>query len=223
MMNGSPQEIATRFCEELGCIDKALDVGCGKGEVGYTLIKRKISKHVYGVDVDEEALKVARKRGISTCRVDLSSEKLPFSDEFFDVVLCLDVIEHVVDVDNVMSEIRRVLKPNGILIISTPNVQFIYHIIKLILGYGPRTSFGDVKYHGSELYDCGHVHYFTAKDLCNLLGRWSFRVVSIRGSYNVRNKILRSIMKLSSKNSLLLKYLCPGIVIKAEKRCEGHD
>lgn len=218
MMEGSPQGIAIRFIEELGRVNKILDVGCGKGEVGYILLTKKISKYVYGVDVDEDALKEARKKGLLTFKVDLNSEKLPFPEEFFDIIISLDVIEHIINIDNMMSEIRRVLKTNGILIISTPNVQFIYHIIRLILGYGPRTSFGDAKYYGSELYDHGHVHYFTIKDLRNILERYNFEILSIRGTYNVRNKVLRNIMKLSSKTTVTIAYFCPGIVIMARKR-----
>jgi len=115
-----------------------------------------------------------------------------------------------------LSEIRRVLKKGGFLIISTPNIQFIYHIIKLILGSGPKTSFGsNKKYYGSELYDGGHVHYFTVKDMRELLTKYNFQILTNRGTYNITKPILKNVLKYVS-SSFLLKWLSPGFVIKAK-------
>lgn len=203
--------------EDLGKVNRLLDVGCGDGEKSHLIKQLGLVEEVYCVDIDENLLLKARKRNLLVYKVDLNKDKLPFPDEFFDVTICLDVVEHIINLDNLFTEIWRVLKPKGVLVISTPNIQWIYHIIRLILGYGPKTSFGNAEYYGTDLYDHGHVHYFTARDLCKLLERYHFKVVMVRGTYNIDRRILGKIMKLASKNSILLRYLCPGIVVKAEK------
>jgi ubiquinone/menaquinone biosynthesis C-methylase UbiE len=88
---------------------KILDVGCGTGEVTL-FIKNKFRTHfIYGVDIDETALRSAKDKGIATFKVDVSREALPFPDNFFDLCTLLDVIEHLENPDYALEEINRVL------------------------------------------------------------------------------------------------------------------
>jgi len=220
--SGSPQKIAIEVLEDVvkrrnAKIKRILDVGCGDGSVLYFLKQKNMVDETLGVEIDQALLSKVRKKNITAYRVDMNYEKIPLPDNYVDVVLSLEVVEHIVNLDNFFSEIRRVLKPRGVLILSTPNVQFIYHIVRLILGRGPKTSWGNsLTHYGSQLYDHGHVHYFTANDLSELLKEYEFDVINIRGTYNVRKKVLSKIMKLVSK-TYFLRYLCPGIVIVARK------
>lgn len=94
---------------------KILDAGCGPGAALLYLAK---FGDVIGVDVSDEALKFAKKRG-KVKKGDIAN--LPFEDETFDVVACLDVLYHKwVDTDKAFSEIKRVLKKGGILLIREP-------------------------------------------------------------------------------------------------------
>lgn len=217
MMEGSPQGIAIEMLREIAPVRRLLDVGCGNGNIAEQIKGLKLVQEIYGVDIDEKLLGEAKKKGMITSKVDLEKERLPFPDSFFDVILCIDVIEHIVNIYHLLSEIRRTLRTNGCLIISTPNIQFIYHIIRLILGYGPKTSFDPHRdYYRANLYDGGHIHYFTIKDLRSLLVRHHFKILTVRGTYNVSKKILKRILKVVSDNPLLLQWLCPGFVIKAQ-------
>jgi len=123
---GSRADIALKLLDKG---DRLLDIGCGDGTLGY-FAKNKY-KEVYGVDISEEALKIAKKRDIIVEKVNLNEEKLPFENDYFDAVTCLDVIEHVFEPRDLIKEINRVLKRGGILIISTPN--FTYKDIELLL------------------------------------------------------------------------------------------
>lgn len=94
---------------------RILDAGCGPGAALIYLAK---FGDVIGVDISEEALKFAKKRGMVK-KGDIS--KLPFEDQTFDVVVCLDVLYHQwVNVKRAISEMKRVLKPEGILFIREP-------------------------------------------------------------------------------------------------------
>ncbi len=71
-------------------------------------------------------------------RVDLESTPIPVDDETFDVVLCCEVIEHMeIDPMFMMAEINRVTKPNGLLILTTPNIVSSHAVSKMLMGIEP--------------------------------------------------------------------------------------
>ncbi|MDI3501051.1 MAG: hypothetical protein PWP22_822 [Thermoanaerobacter sp.] len=190
---GSRVDVALKLLEKG---DRLLDVGCGDGTLGYHA--KNMYNEIYGVDISEKALKIARKRGVITFKVDLNKDKLPFQDNFFDAVTCLDVIEHVIDPRFLIKEIYRVLKTGGILIISTPNIRDWKYLFSLIFkGKFPKTS------DDTELWDGGHLHYFTFKDIEELLKSNGFKIVKKCGVFG------RNVFK---------ELLSPGIVIKGVKR-----
>ena len=104
---------------------KILDVGCGTGET-LTFIKKMFPKaKLYGVDSSISAIKYSKQRGHKNILKSLA-EKLPFKDETFDVVLFLDVLEHIKNDQKVINEAKRVLKKNGSIIITSPALSFIW-------------------------------------------------------------------------------------------------
>lgn len=142
---------------------KVLDLGCN---VGYgSEILSKTAKHVYGVDVSENAILAAKEKygdlGISFDRVD--GENLPFADDEFDMIISCQVIEHVVDYDKYINEIKRVLSSNGLVIFTTPN-----SLIRLDPGMTPWNEF--------------HVREFDHTELKSLLLKY-FSAVGISGLF----------------------------------------
>ena len=105
--------------------DHLLDVGCGNAMHAIKAAGRCAT--VAGVDRSEESLRVGlrsyRARGIANVRLVCGDveEGLPFLDGRFDKVLCLDLLEHVHKRDLVLGEIRRVLRPAGLLLLAVPN------------------------------------------------------------------------------------------------------
>jgi len=96
---------------------KILDVGCG---TGMTMKDLSVGNEVWGLDGDLAALNFCRKRGFKNLtRADLS-KKMPYHDKTFEVILCLDVLEHLKDDRLPLREFRRILKPGGILVITVP-------------------------------------------------------------------------------------------------------
>lgn len=110
-LDESTRELLRRYAKPG---DRVLDVGVGMGRVLGPLgdLNR------YGIDLSTDYLKKARAEGI---RVALSKiEDMPFIDECFDMVLATDVLEHVLDLNFCTTEILRVLKPGGVLVIRVP-------------------------------------------------------------------------------------------------------
>jgi SAM-dependent methyltransferase len=98
-----------------------LDVGCN-----YALIVEKLSNEnmAVGLDEDRDALKAAKERDSSLNLVAVDAKNIPISNDSIDYVFCLSVIEHIKDDKRVVSEISRVLKPNGVLILTAPHANF---------------------------------------------------------------------------------------------------
>ena len=94
--------------------DKILDIGVGLGR----MLDRFPNLDRYGVDISLGYLKESSTKGITTCLAKI--EELPYKDEYFDILLCTDVLEHVLDLNHAVQNILRVLKKGGILIIRVP-------------------------------------------------------------------------------------------------------
>ena len=95
--------------------DKILDVGVGLGRI---LSKIELDVEKFGVDISKTYLEEAKKNGITVCLSKI--EELPYHDNLFDVIVTTDVLEHVLDLNQCVKEIKRILKPNGYLIVRVP-------------------------------------------------------------------------------------------------------
>jgi len=99
---------------------KILDLGCGDGVLTNYLNTKK--SKAYGIDYSSEAINFAKEKTASKNInfIQGSAYELPFSDNYFDAIVSSDVIEHLDNVDKYLEEIKRVLKYDGIVVISTP-------------------------------------------------------------------------------------------------------
>lgn len=96
-----------------------LDVGCNSGEFLKRLLAGRKNVTVKGIDISEDAVKIAREKGLDVIQGD--AEALPFPDASFDYVVLMEVLVHVHDPRKMLAEIRRVLKPGGVLLGSCPH------------------------------------------------------------------------------------------------------
>jgi methionine biosynthesis protein MetW len=155
---------------------RLLDVGCGDGTLG--MLVRNRFEEIYGVDISDKAIEVAQRRGIKAYKVNLNVEALPFEDNYFDSITCLGTLQLIYDMNTMLREFNRVLKPDGELVLTVPNMRAYWRIFKLVvLGYFPRTSLDP------EGYDGGTLHYFCYRNLKDLLEKSGFKVMMRRGIF----------------------------------------
>jgi ubiquinone/menaquinone biosynthesis C-methylase UbiE len=146
---------------------RVLDLGCGAAP--FTgLIRHKVGAgNVVGADVAEAVLKRARQIEPDTSfKLIPFDGPLPFADNEFDLLWASEVIEHVADTGRWLSEIRRVLKPSGRLLITTP----AHPRLRLLLGGIGRYS--------EPLGD--HLHLYDRRSLQTVLTEFGFRPVQIQ-------------------------------------------
>jgi SAM-dependent methyltransferase len=114
---GPPPGHLREFARSLGHAGRALDLGCGDGRLSAELDADDLT----AADVSPVALGRARARLPNARIVELEPDvPLPLEDSGFDMVLCAETIEHVRDVQLLLSEARRVLRPGGTLAVTTP-------------------------------------------------------------------------------------------------------
>lgn len=206
-----PNEILESVEAVLGSGGRLLDVGCGAGSVAD--LARAGFQRVCGCDVSVHALRQARQRGMAAVCVDLNAGMLPYQDGSFDCVTCLEVIEHVVDPLRLLRELHRVLRPQGRLVMTTPNIRYFRNVLKLIVeGRFPHTTTDTFVWGG------GHLHYFTRNDLAQLLGeagfvRWQFVVNAEQFTRSWKRRLLVKVLG----GHRFGEWLCGGITASAIK------
>jgi SAM-dependent methyltransferase len=156
----------------LGRTPRVLDVGCGEGQL--TAEIARAGCRVIGVDVAEEPLRRGRELhpGIDLRRVELDGE-WPLPDAGFDVVWAGETIEHVADTARWLSQLRRLLRSGGSLLLSTP-ANGRLELLSLALSrrrmqerFEPRSD---------------HLRFYSAGSLAALLADFGFERISVRGA-----------------------------------------
>jgi len=123
---------------------KVLDIACGTG-YGCRILG-EIAASIVGIDIDEDSIKKAMEEYPEGTFIVSNAEFIPFDDQSFDVITSFETIEHLSNRDRFILEIHRVLRAEGILILSTPNALYT----KPVNGI-PRNPF--------------HVHEYTPEEL----------------------------------------------------------
>lgn len=139
------REKASLLLKRLSFLDpsrRVVDLGCRQGVVSLALREGSEGMWVFA-DVDPRPLGEARK--VLGDRVVLVGESLPFPDGSFDVVLCLDLLEHVADDRLLIAEVARILKPSGRAYLSTPRSGgFLFPRLRGLFGLTPEV-YGHVR------------------------------------------------------------------------------
>lgn len=146
--------------------ERLLDVGCGDGQLLYTLRSR--AKELFGLELARNRAEAARsqlaKVGATATIVEGNIEQgVDFADGHFDLVVCADTLQFVLDLWSAMTEMSRLLTPGGALIVTVPNVASLRRRLGLLWGRLPATSAGDQGFAVGPggLWDEGTLHYFT--------------------------------------------------------------
>lgn len=148
---------------------KVLDLGCFDGFITEKIIAQG-GKEVVGMDRLEAALELARSKGIETILGDIDDADIPFPDNYFDCVVAADVFNSVYDSDAALEEIARVLKPNGKLVITIPNLTSSGNRLLMLLGFAPYNL--EVR----ARQGAGHLRLYTFRTMRQLLIDCNFAI-----------------------------------------------
>jgi methionine biosynthesis protein MetW len=180
------RKAAGLFQKHLPARRRLLDVGCGVGGVAAYLKTALAIEEICGVDIGQQAVRAAVQRGVAAVQCDLDSESLPFEGGYFDAIFAGEVIEHLVNPDHFLQEIRRTLTADGVVVITTPNLASWLNRIVLLCGWQPFET-GTSLYHevgrprflrlGDGGGMAGHLRLYTQKALKELLQAHGFEIL----------------------------------------------
>ncbi len=157
---------------------RVLDVGCGSGVVLYNL--RDKYDVLCGLELSAERVRTAQQTldGLDAeVRAGNIETGVDYPDASFDTIVLSDVIEHIVNLWPAMEEMKRLLRPGGQVVLTTPNVASLRRRLMLLRGEFPSTAAADEGFAvrtQHELHDKGHLHYFTYSMLRKLFARYDF-------------------------------------------------
>jgi len=200
----------TRYRRALKLVDikngaKILDVGCKHAFLCDFLAEKEINCDYHGLDISEKVIEsVKHKKGaFQTCDI---MKGLPFENRQFDYIFCLEVLEHVENPTFLLNQFSRVLKNDGVLLLSVPNPYNWIDVIAELFGF-PDTE--------------GHIMSFAFQNICRLLDFCGFKVEKRLGTYAILPYTLHGIRK---GNYLMfpssLTFLATSFIYRIRK-CSG--
>ncbi len=161
-----------RFAEVLDIVKEntgpILDVGCHAGLFTQKLMQKTQVKEVYGIDISSSAIRLAKKRIPKGTFVVGDAQKLPFKNNFFSAVFCLEMLEHVDDPIQVLKEMKRVLKKDGYGLILVPTDNKLFKIT-----WSLWTMYYPVWRHA-------HVQSFTGNSLEDIFASLHLKIIRVK-------------------------------------------
>lgn len=147
---------------------RIFELGCGAGDAAAYLAARGYS--VVGIDPSPSGIALARKRH-SGVRFEIAAAEDDLAGRFgqFDVVLSLEVVEHVYSPRAFAASVARLLNPGGIAILSTPYHSYFKNLVLAVTG--------KLDAHFTALWEGGHIKFWSRKTLDTLLGRAGLKPV----------------------------------------------
>ncbi|MZH06116.1 MAG: glycosyltransferase [Nitrospinae bacterium] len=174
--------------ENANCI---LEVGCAEGLTGKEL-KRKHGVFVAGIEMNSSAAEKARNVLDDVITGDIEKMDLPYGPSSFDCVIFADVLEHLVNPLVALNKVKEVLKDNGTVVMSIPNVQFYGVVHQLVEG--------NWTYQKEGILDETHLRFFTFKEIQKLIEEAGLYIERIEETLDPQYE------KFSNDNHTALKF-----------------
>ncbi|ULL11094.1 SAM-dependent methyltransferase [Mycobacterium liflandii] len=150
-----------------------LELGCGEGVFG-AIVKQSTGAEVWGLEYNEEAAQRAGELLDHVLAGDASTRIAELPDNYFDAVVCNDVLEHLVDPLDTLKRLRTKLKPDGVVVASIPNIRYLPALGKVVFRRDfPQEDFG--------IFDRTHLRFFTRSSMVRMFEDAGFSMQRIKG------------------------------------------
>lgn len=195
---------------------KVLEIGCGEGDFHEHLDQEC---EYWGVEPFEAAAKIASKKLYKVLIGTYQEVLKQLPKDYFDLVICNDVIEHMVDHNEFLQSIKKNLKKEAYLVGSIPNVRYIDNLVEILIKK-------DWEYKNAGILDYTHLRFFTEKSLKRTIKENGFVIKQFQGINPLLWEKPRSIkgdLKMCLYHFAIfvfgqdLKYLQFGICIRYEE------
>jgi 2-polyprenyl-3-methyl-5-hydroxy-6-metoxy-1,4-benzoquinol methylase len=154
-------------------VKKTLELGCAEGNFS-ELVKTNFGAECWGVEIYRQAAEVAATKLDKLINADVVKCQDEIPDNYFDCIICNDILEHLVDPYTLLIDLKGKLTAEGVVVASFPNVRYCRNLFKLVV----RGNW-DYKEHG--ILDKTHLRFFTYNSLVRMFPRLGYELLTIEG------------------------------------------
>ncbi len=176
------QEVAVRYydCDRAemlqfvpGQARTTLEIGCANGRFS-TSLKRRQNCEAWGIELNADAAAIAALTLDKVLSGDVFEILDGLPDDYFDCVICNDILEHLPVPERVLQGLKRKLASKGVIVASIPNMRYLPVLYELLISR-------DWKYRDSGVLDRTHLRFFTAKSMDKLFVSSGYKLLQIKG------------------------------------------
>lgn len=205
-----------RYVSDLEIIERyyiegeILEVGSVPCHLTYCL--KKLGYPIIGSDLKPERVKsFIEKYNLTVVKCNIEKDELPFESNRFGLIIFNEVFEHLrIDPIFALKELNRVLKPGGIMILTTPNLYSLGKIVRFLLGQGFNDAYKEFE-KLRTLGHMGHIREYSTKEAKEFLENTEFKVINVE--YKVYNRTKTKIPFLDLAYRLIPKWRPFQIII----------
>jgi 2-polyprenyl-3-methyl-5-hydroxy-6-metoxy-1,4-benzoquinol methylase len=182
---------------------RVLDVGCAEGAFSRA-VKTRTGAEVWGIEFDPQAAECAKSVIDRVLVGDANQLIAEIPDNYFDAIICNDVLEHLVDPGATLRQLRPKLTPGGVVVASIPNIRFLPALSQVVFRK-------DFPQEDAGVFDRTHLRFFTRKSIVRLFETSGFTLQRVKGinGYYTPYAVLLAVLSLGYfVDSFYLQYAC---------------
>jgi len=188
-----------------------LEIGAGSGDTLLYAKHNGYAQKIYGIELCELENSHQKSNEFEQFIIgNIEDINIPFKNEMFDVILCGDVLEHLVDPYSIIKKISLLLKSDGSTIVSLPNIRQIQIMKQIFFD-------GDFKYTDAGILDKTHLRFFCKKNMIELFEQNNMKVQTIISNSNLIGATTKKINKFTF--NLFDEFLAAQYYLVASKVC----
>tara|TARA_B100001121_G_scaffold300510_1_gene310449 strand:- start:257 stop:958 length:702 start_codon:yes stop_codon:yes gene_type:complete len=142
-----------------------LDIGPGSGR-WINFLKKQKSKNIYAVDISDKVIDINKTNCDKIFKLDFEKKKIPLPNNSIDLIICLEVLEHLRQPDHFLKEIMRLLKKDSIAVFSIPNILSFSSRVRVVLGLLPTAIVSDPT----------HIKFYRKKDIIKIFSVFNIKL-----------------------------------------------
>lgn len=153
---------------------EVLDIGCSSGTFGEELIKSK-NCVVDGIEIDDGDIAEAKKKLRTVYKIDIERDPIDIN-QTYDVIFLGDVIEHLANPASALKRVKKLLKKDGVLVFSIPNITHMSVRLMLLAG--------NIEYGRTGLLDETHLHFYNSEEIYRVLNDAGYKIKTFEYTVN---------------------------------------
>lgn len=158
---------------------RILEIGCGEGNFG-ALLKEQLNAEVWGIDYEPDRAKVAGNRLDKILCGDVAMLTTQLPDNYFDAIICNDVLEHLIDPYSVLEGLKNKLSRDGVIVSSIPNIRYFRNLFDFVF----RKNWDYTK---EGIMDFTHFRFFTVNSIRKMYETLNFEIIKMEGIHPTKS------------------------------------